>query len=333
MIEFLLRPLHFWCTKNKAKLSLVAVSFLLGFGFYFGIKYQEYIQETAFRGFVDATNKNLFDLGFPETSAYTQHLVELYDLADALRQSNEIQQNGLLISGSLNGLADDLKVAEEEINDFRHKSSEVVINLQFKVTLFYDILDVVKSSDENETYFYDTFIPDLLVEQFYKMITYWDDEKNFSGFIRRQLKVLELVFRELKGQLNKMINSFSKVKLDARNLSFYLLNAEREAEGAIKNYWAESFIDHCKIIRAEKELRQVRQMKKFTKSLVANLNEFDHYLRDYQRKLFDVETDIVYTRALKKLSKGLLNYLKTSANQFQKTHRLFDIVEKKIGGS
>ncbi|CAG8778380.1 11029_t:CDS:1, partial [Ambispora leptoticha] len=84
---------------------------------------------------------------------------------------------------------------------------------------------------------------------------------------------------------------------------------------------------------AEKELRQVRQMKKFTKSLVANLNEFDHYLRDYRRKLFDVETDIVYTRSLKKLSKGLLNYLKTSANQFQKIHRSFDIVEEKIGGS
>ncbi|CAG8529429.1 4064_t:CDS:2 [Ambispora leptoticha] len=294
-------------------------------------KYTEYIQETAFR---DATNKNLFALGFPETSTYTQHLVELYDLADTLRQSNEVQQNGLLISGSLNGLADDLKVAEEEINDFRHKSSGVVINLQHKVSLIYDILDVVKSSDEDENvYLYDTFIPDLFVEQFYKIITYWDDEQNFSGFIQRQLKVLELVFRELKGQLNKMIDSFSKVKLDARHLSFYLLNAEREAESAIKNYWAESFIDHCKIIRAEKELRQVRQMKKFTKSLVANLNEFDHYLRDYQRKLFDVETDIVYTRALKKLSKGLLNYLKTSANQFQKTHRLFDIVEEKIGGS
>ncbi|CAG8687512.1 12805_t:CDS:2, partial [Ambispora leptoticha] len=240
MIEFLLQALHFWCTKNKAKLSLVAVLFLLGFGFYFGITYQEYIQETAFRDFVDATNKNLFALDFPETSAYTQHLVELYDLADTLRQSNEVQQNGLLISGSLHGLADDLKVAEEEINDFQHKSSEVVINLQYKVSLIYDILDVVKLSDEEENfYFYDTFIPDLLVEQFYKMITYWDDEKNFSGFIQRQLKVLELVFRELKGQLNKMINSYSKVKLDARNLSFYLLNAEREAERAIKNYWAE----------------------------------------------------------------------------------------------
>ncbi|CAG8640486.1 10827_t:CDS:2, partial [Ambispora leptoticha] len=299
-----------------------------------GIKYQEYIQEIAFRDFVDATNKNLFALGFPETSAYTQHLVELYDLADTLRQSNEVQQNGLLISGSLNGLADDLKVAEEEINDFQHKSSEIVINLQYKVSLIHDILDVVKSSDDDENfYFYDTFIPDLLVEQFYKIITYWDDEQNFSGFIHRQLKVLELAFRELKGQLNKMINSFSKVQLDARNLSFYLLNAEREAERAIKSYWTESFIDHCKIIRAEKELRKVRQMKKFTKSLVVNLNEFDHYLRDYRRKLFDVEADIVYTRALKKLSKGLLNYLKTSANQFQKIHRLFDIVEEKIGGS
>ncbi|CAG8516691.1 3754_t:CDS:2 [Ambispora leptoticha] len=184
-----------------------------------------------------------------------------------------------------------------------------------KVSLIYDILDVVKSSDEDENfYFYDTFIPDLLVEQFYKMITYWEDEQNFSGFIQRQLKVPELVFRELKGQLNRMMNSFSKVKLDARNLSFYLLDAEREAERAIKDYWTESFIDHCKIIRAEKKLRQVRQMKKFIKSLVANLNEFDHYLRDYQRKLFDVETDIAYTRALKKLSKRLLNSLKTSAN-------------------
>ncbi|CAG8534571.1 13209_t:CDS:2 [Ambispora leptoticha] len=332
--EFLLRGFHFWCTKNKAKLSLAAVSFLLGYGFYFGIKYQEYIQETAFKYFVGATNstnKNLFDLGFPETSAYTQHLVVLYDLADTLRQSHEVQQNGLLISGCLNGLAEDIKVAEEDINDFRRKSSEAIINLQFKMSLIYDVLDADKSSDEDENfYFYDTYIPDLLVDQFYKMFTYWNDQ-NFSGFIQRQLKFLELVFRDFKGQLNKMISSLSKVKLDARNLSFYLLDAEREAERAIKNYWAERFIDYGKIIRAEKELIQVRQMKKFIKSLVANLNEFDHYLRDYQRKLFDVETDIVYTRALKKPSKVLLNYLKTSANQFQKTHRLFDTIEKKIG--
>ncbi|CAG8534531.1 13207_t:CDS:2 [Ambispora leptoticha] len=144
---------------------------------------------------------------------------------------HEVQHNGLLISGCLNGLAEDIKVAED-INDFRHKSSEAFINLQFKMSLIYDVLDAENSSDEGENlYFYDTYIPDLLVDQFYKMFT----------------------------------------------------------------------SDGCATVATVEE-------KKFIKSLVANLNEFDHYLRDYQRKLFDIETNV-------------------------KTHRLFDTVEKKIGAS
>ncbi|CAG8454887.1 13514_t:CDS:2 [Ambispora leptoticha] len=64
-------------------------------------------------------------------------------------------------------------------------------------------VDAEKSSDEDENFsFYDTFIPDLLVEQFYKMFTYWDDDQNFSGFIQRQLKFLELMLKEkLREQL------------------------------------------------------------------------------------------------------------------------------------
>ncbi|CAG8660473.1 12671_t:CDS:2 [Ambispora leptoticha] len=78
------------------------------------------------------------------------------------------QQNNILIIGLGAGMGvmlRILKVAEEDINDFRYKSSEAVNNLQFKMSLIYDVLDAENSSDEDENlYFYDTYIPDLLVD-------------------------------------------------------------------------------------------------------------------------------------------------------------------------
>ncbi|CAG8555834.1 12450_t:CDS:2 [Ambispora gerdemannii] len=287
---------------------------------YKGIKYQESIQGAAFKYFV-------------ETSAFSRHLVILYELVDALRQSHEVQQNGVLISDRLNGLVDGINVVEEDISDFRYKASEAFNTLQSEMSLIYDALEAEKLSDDEKLYTYDIFIPELFVDKFYEIFAYWDNDRNLSGFIKRQLKFLEFIIRDFKGHLNKMIDSLSRVKLDARNMLFYLIDGEREAEKAVRNYRVKAFIDYGKLTGAENELSQVRQVKKFTKSLVANLNEFDHYLRDYKRKLLDVETDVIYARALKKPSKVLLNYLKTSANQFQKKHRLFDNLEKKIGTS
>ncbi|CAG8564487.1 13022_t:CDS:1 [Racocetra fulgida] len=236
-----------------------------------------------------------------------------------MKKSDIIVKNGKLISDVLIGLDKEIQVAGDELGEFRHQAENFLWSLANEIKSITEEVEKVKQSEEN------------WVNKFIGSNSQ-STSNILASFIRERLKAIEKQIPGLQEQLKQVINSISKVQHGASNAHAYLIDGEREAEQALKNHWSGEVIDYYLRKRAESELKQVQYIIKLLREIAPSLMNFEEFLKEYRRKIQDVDKEVRYVRSFTKIATAEdIKYLKKTIDDLEKQHEKFSSAEKQLG--